>query len=496
MKDYLLAIDIGTSGCKVCVFDSRLQVLAHTTKTYSIFYGDNGVVEQDPEDWWNVIICALKELSQKVDFSRIRAIGTDGQSWAAIPVDEKGGVLLNTPVWLDTRAIQECGEINACVTPTYGFALSGNTVRANYTLPKVLWFKNNKPEIFKKTVKILQSNAYIVFKLCGKISQDRSQGYGWQCYDIRQGKWDCSYCAKIGLDMSLLPEIYACDAVVGEILPSVAAITGLPVGTLVVAGGLDAACAALGAGVFEDGQVQENGGSAGGMSICVSSPKMQKDLILSEHVVPGRWLLQGGTVGGGGALRWFKENFSPTSSTPGLNAFEELSMLAARSPVGANGIIFLPYLNGERSPVWDANAKGVYFGLKYSNTKDDFTRAIMEGTAFSVYDNLLSAKEVGVTVSRMVATGGTANSDIWMQIKADICAADMVRCGSDHLSAKGAAILAGVGSGLFLDYSVAAEYVQYNETFYADFAVHAKYINIYKQYKKLYAATKQLMSEI
>ena len=494
MEDYLLAIDIGTSGCKVCVFNSDLQVLAHTTKSYPIYYGENGIVEQNPNDWWDAIVCGLKELSQQVDFSKIRAVGTDGQSWAAILSDSEGNALCNTPIWLDTRAKKECEELLR-KEPEYGFSVSGNTLRANYTLPKVLWMKKNRPLAFEKADKILQSNSYIVYKLCGAVSQDRSQGYGWQCYDIQKGKWNVPYCLEAGLDSSILPEIYRSDEIVGKVTAEAARLTGLSEGTPVVAGGLDAACAALGAGVFRDGQVQENGGSAGGMSICISSPLKHKDLILSEHVVPGTWLLQGGTVGGGGALRWFKENFSPTSSTPGLNAFEELSAIAERSPLGANGIVFLPYLNGERSPIWDPKAKGIFFGMSYSNTKGDFARSIMEGTAFSIYDNILTAKEAGVSVSRMIATGGTANSNIWMQIKADVCGADMVRCGSDHLSAKGAAILAGVGCGLYSDYSIAEKSAVYNEIFYSNHTAHKQYNTIFKLYKKLYAGTKKLMSK-
>ena len=189
MEDYLLAIDIGTSGCKVCVFNSDLQVLAHTTKSYPIYYGENGIVEQNPNDWWDAIVCGLKELSQQVDFSKIRAVGTDGQSWAAILSDSEGNALCNTPIWLDTRAKKECEELLR-KEPEYGFSVSGNTLRANYTLPKVLWMKKNRPLAFEKADKILQSNSYIVYKLCGAISQDRSQGYGWQCYDIQKGKWN------------------------------------------------------------------------------------------------------------------------------------------------------------------------------------------------------------------------------------------------------------------------------------------------------------------
>ncbi len=494
MKDYLLAIDIGTSGCKLCVFDSALKLIAQTMRPYPTHYGEMGMVEQDPEDWWRAIVDGLKSLSDKADFSRIRAVGTDGQSWAAIPVDECGTVLGRTPVWLDTRAKEECAEIDASVCPEEGFALSGNTVRANYTLPKVLWLKKNRPQIYARARAILQSNSFIVYRLCGKISQDRSQGYGWQCYDIKNGRWDHSYCRKVGLDTFLLPDIYDCDKVVGEVTAQAAKITGLPEGTPVVAGGLDAACAALGAGVFRAGQVQENGGSAGGMSICEASPNGHKNLILSEHVVPNMWLLQGGTVGGGGALRWFKENFSPESSIEGMNAFEELSALASRSSIGANGIIFLPYMNGERSPIWNAEAKGAFFGLNYSHTKGDLARAVMEGVAFSIYDNLIAAKEAGAVFSSMIATGGTANSDVWLQIKADVCAADMVRCGSDHLSAKGAAILAGVGTGLFADYSVAE--MSYSETFYFDRKAHERYETIFNIYKELYVNTKNLTKKI
>ncbi len=250
-------------------------------------------------------------------------------------------------------------------------------------------------------------------------------------------------CNRLGIKRSLLPPLFASHQVVGGVSENAATLTGLKAGTPVVAGGLDAACGTLGAGVCTNGQTQEQGGQAGGMSICMDEYGANARLILGIHVVPGRWLLQGGTTGGGGALKWLRETVCPELS------FDEMSSLAGNVPAGSDGVLFLPYMAGERSPIWNPNATGVFFGLDYAKTRGHMIRACMEGVAYALRHNLEAAADAGASVKSMRAMGGSANSLVWTQIKADVTGKQIEVPQSDTATTLGAAILAGVGTGVY-----------------------------------------------
>ena len=447
----LLGIDIGTSACKVAVFSEDGTVLASSNKPYKVMYPNPGWVEQDADEWWNAIINAIREVvaDDQVNVSDIAGIGVDGQGWSAIPVDSNGNVLAHTPIWMDTRANDICTRVKQSIGEDAIFDIAGNDFLPSYTTPKMIWFKENYPEIFDKTALFLQSNSYIVFKLTGKYSQDLSQGYGIHFFNMNTLSYDASLASEMGLSTNLVPDLYKCDEIVGTVTPEAAALTGLLPGTPVVAGGLDAACGTLGAGVYCDGQTQEQGGQAGGMSICINSALAHKKLILGTHVVPGKWLLQGGTVGGGGALRWFKEQFGENMS------FDSLTAEAEKIPVGSDGVIFLPYMAGERSPIWNPDAKGVFYGLSFDKTRGHMIRALLEGVAFSLSHNLLTAKEAGADVDVLSAMGGASNSVLWTQIKADVTGHTIEVPTSDTATTLGAAILAGIGSKVYSNYDEA-----------------------------------------
>lgn len=449
----LLGIDIGTSACKIAVFDEDGTVVEQVNKPYQVYYPQPGFVEQDADEWWEAIVAGIKDTlaTKKVLPEEIKGIGVDGQSWSAIPVDKDGKVLAKTPIWMDTRARDICDRINAEVGEDKIFQVAGNKFLPSYTTPKMLWFKENKPEIFEKTYKFLQSNSYIVYKLTGNMSQDLSQGYGLHFFNCKTLEYDGKLAQELGLSVELVPPLYECDEVVGHVTDEAAKYTGLKAGTPVVAGGLDAACGALGAGVYKSGQTQEQGGQAGGMSICLSKALADKALILSPHVVPGAWLLQGGTVGGGGALRWFKQEFG------GDESFDDLTKAAEQIPAGSEGVVFLPYMSGERSPIWNPDAKGVFYGLSFDKTKAHMTRAVLEGVAFSLEHNLQIARKTGAEVGVMNAMGGSANSLLWTQIKADATGCKIQVPASDTATTLGAVILAGIGCGIYSSYGEAVE---------------------------------------
>lgn len=460
-KQYLLGIDIGTSACKAAIFHRDGRVAATASGDYPVYYPREGWAEQNPQEWWNAVCNAIKRMLNKSGIApeEIAGVGIDGQSWSAIAIDKNGEVLINTPIWMDTRSQEICDRLNGEIGGDAIFQVAGNSLQPSYTTAKILWYKENQPEVYRNIYKILQSNSFIAYRLTGAITQDMSQGYGLHCFDMRKGCWDEAMCERLGIPMGFLPEIVTCDTVVGTVTEEASAQCGLAVGTPVVAGGLDAACGTLGAGVIHSGETQEQGGQAGGMSICIDTYKADPRLILGYHVVPGQWLLQGGTTGGGGVMRWFEQEFADYERSlveeKGVSSLIQLNEIAEQVDPGCDGLVFLPYMAGERSPIWNPYAKGVFYGLDFSKTKGHMVRACMEGVALSLRHNLEIAEEAGAKAQVLRAMGGSANSLLWTQIKADITGKPIVVPSSDTATTLGAAILAGVGVGFYKDYEEA-----------------------------------------
>ncbi len=492
MGAYLLGVDVGTSACKVALFNIDGAVVAQGLGEYPVYYPRAGWAEQNPEDWWTGVCHTIRDvLTQSgVNPAEIAGVGVDGQSWSAIAVDAAGNVLANTPIWTDTRARAECEQMKGLVPEAELFALCGNPLQSSYTLPKILWYKNNLPEVYQKAAHILQSNSLIVYRLTGAITQDLSQGYGLSCFDMHTGKWDYTVAEKLGVRKELLAPLYPCHEVVGQVTKAAAELTGLAEGTPVVAGGLDAACGTLGAGVTEPGQTQEQGGQAGGMSLCMDTYAADPRLILGMHVVPGRWLLQGGTTGGGGALKWIRETVCPELS------FVQMSELAEGVPPGSDGVLFLPYMAGERSPIWNPNASGVFFGLNYAKTRAHLIRAVMEGVAFALRHNVEVAQAAGAVAGTLRAVGGSANSRVWTQMKADITGRKIEVPASDTATTLGAAILAGVGTGVYESFQAACERtVAVVRTHEPNAELKAVYDQRYQAYLELYEHLAPMMAQ-
>lgn len=499
-KPYLLGIDIGTSACKVAVFDREGTVLAQATGDYPVYYPKEGWAEQNPEEWWQGVCEALHRIWQQGQVSpeQIAGIGIDGQSWSAIALDSTGRVLTNTPIWMDTRAAEICERLNAKIGAEKIFEVAGNSLQPSYTTAKILWYRENLPEVYKQIDKIVQSNSYIGYRLTGAITQDVSQGYGIHGFDMRYGVWDRELCEALEIPKKFLPEIVPCDEVIGTVHEEAARESGLAVGTPVVAGGLDAACGTLGAGVIHPGETQEQGGQAGGMSICMDTYQADPRLILGYHVVPGQWLLQGGTTGGGGVMRWFEREFADyermMKEETGVSSLNQLNEIAEKIAPGCDGLTFLPYMAGERSPIWNPKAKGVFYGLDFSKTKGHMVRACMEGVALALKHNLDVAEEAGARVEVLRAMGGSANSLLWTQIKSDITGKPILVPSSDTATTLGAAILAGVGVGFYKDYEEAVSLTVHETRRHEPNPENNEvYKKTYETYLDLYKALEPLM---
>lgn len=490
MKTCLLGVDIGTSSCKTALFDAGGNVLARGGCDYPVAYPRRGWAEQNPDQWWSGVCRAIRDMmcESGVSPADIAGIGVDGQSWSAVALDGQGNVLCPTPIWTDTRCGDICRDVKDHLPEEELFAVCGNPVQPGYTWPKILWYQKHQPEVFAKTEKILQSNSYIVYRMTGEITQDLSQGYGLACFDMRKGQWNREICKRLGIPFKLLPPLVPCHQVVGKLTKDAASRCGLISCIPVVAGGLDAACGTLGAGVVSPGQTQEQGGQAGGMSICVDQYAADPRLILGFHVVPGRWLLQGGTTGGGGALKWLRETICPELS------FGDMSALADTVPAGSGGVTFLPYMAGERSPIWNPNACGVFFGLRFGVSRAQMIRACMEGVAYALRHNLEVAEAAGAKAGILRAIGGSANSKVWTQIKADVTGCGIEVPASDTATTLGAAILAGVGTGVYPSFEDAAKQtVSVKRTYEPDVSKKEIYDQGYRTYRQLYEHLKDLM---
>ena len=422
---HILTIDVGTSSTKTSLWTETGQLLAHASSAYPLNRPELLWAEIDGDIWWQAVCETIKSVLAKseVDPVSIAGIGVDAVSWTLIPVDEAGNPLRPAMIWLDRRAEKEITWLKSLPQAESLVNLNANPLDAAYITPKLVWLKNNHPDIFNSAHKFLEATGFIVSRFTSKFVCDYTQAYGYHFFDIKKEKWDQPAAQLIGVPLEKMPQLFGSSEIAGTVTEKAAQQTGLKPGIPVIAGCLDAAVGALGSGVIKPGQTNEQGGQAGGMGISVDHVIVEPRLIFSHHVIPGQYLLQAGTVGGG-SLSWFRDQLGQpevsVSNLIGQNPFELFSKQVEISKPGANGLIFLPYMAGERTPLWSSIARGVFFGLSYNTSRADMLRAIMEGCAFAVYDNLQIAEEHGIHVNEYLGSGGATQSAVWCQIKADI----------------------------------------------------------------------------
>ncbi len=494
MSKYILAIDVGTSGTKLLLLPVEDGKTVSLTKSYEPISPAPGWANQNPEDWWQAVCEGVPELLKAagIDAESVAAIGVDGISWAPVALDGQGKVLADAPLWYDTRAVEECEEIKQLVGEERVFELSGNPVQPYYTYPKLRWMQKHDASIKKELRHVLTSNGYVIYRLTGELSQDESQAYGWPFYDMGGGRYDENMAETLGFDLNWLEKPCLCTHVAGTVTKEAAEACGLRVSTPVVAGGLDAACGALGVGVYNPGPAHELSGSAGGMSICTDSYRPVRGMIMGRHVVPNRWLVQGGTVSGGACMKWITGVLN-ASSPDGLTVAQAGDMAGNIAP-GSDGLLFLPYMAGERSPIWNPAAKGVFFGLDYTKTSAHIVRAVMEGATMALRHNLDAARQTGVTTDALRAAGGASKSAVWMQMKADMTGLPIQAVINGEATAMGCAALAGVGTGIFSGFDKACErFVKLDMPFMPNEANRDCYDRVFEQYLTLYERLKPMM---
>lgn len=422
---YLIAVDVGTSSTKTALRDESGRLVAEASAAYQVHHPHPAWAEMDVEDWWEAVCVTVRQVMAQsaIQPEEVRGIGVDGVSWTLIPVDRQLRPLCKAMIWLDRRAEAEAAWLRAQPEAEAWQGLSANPLDPAYVTPKLLWLRKHRPDVFNLADKFLNSTGFIVARMTGALTCDYTQAYAYHFYDIQQQCWDLSAAERLGIPIEKLPDLVPPLEITGALTPQAAEQLGLAAGIPVIAGGLDAAVGALGAGVVRPGQAVDQGGQAGGMLMSVDRVIVEPLLIFGHHVLPGQYLLQSGTVGGG-SLGWFRDVLGQVEVDAArlldTSAFDLMSAEVEKTPPGAHGLIFLPYMAGERTPLWDSNARGVFFGLSYKTSRGDILRAIMEGCAFAVYHNLRIAEARGGSVSEWLGDGGAARSAAWCQIKADV----------------------------------------------------------------------------
>lgn len=450
---YWLGLDVGTGGSRALLVDAHGRVIA----TYTAAHEDMQMhkplwAEQDPDDWWRASVAAIRGVLQEasLDGSSISGIGLTGQMHGLVLLDEQNKVIRPALIWCDQRSQQQVDGINAKLSKENVLRWTANPVLTGFTLPKLLWIRENEPKTFERVRKILLPKDYPRFKLTGEFATDVSDASGTALFDVTQRRWSEEMVSGLGLDRSILPRAYESREITGKITAAAARETGLKEGTPVVGGAGDQAASAIGNGITETGAVSCTIGTSGVVFAYLDKPAYDPlgRVHTFCHAIPDVWHVMGVTQGAGLSLQWFRNRFAP-----GM-AYDDLTAEATLSPAGAHGLFWLPYLMGERTPHLDANARGAWIGLTAKHQLADLGRSILEGVCYSQKDGLQIIEELGAKPTLVRLSGGGAKSPFWHQLFADIFDRRVVTLQTQEGSAYGAALLAMIGTG---EYSSAAE---------------------------------------
>lgn len=491
----LIGVDLGTSGTKTVLFDENGTVLASATVEYPLYQPKNGYAEQEPEDWWNATVETIRAVLDKsgIDKAEIKSLGLSGQMHGLVMLDKECKVLRRSIIWADQRTAVECDEITAKVGKERLIEITANPALTGFTASKILWVRSHEPENYEKCAHILLPKDYVRFRLTGEFATEVSDASGMQLLDVPNRCWSAEVLEKLEIDSSLLAKIYESPEITGKISCEAAKMTGLSEQTLVVGGAGDNAAAAVGTGVVRDGRAFTTIGTSGVVFAHTSDlsidPKGRVHTFCCA--VPGAWHVMGVTQAAGLSLKWFRDQFCSgemeTAKQLGVDPYVLMDKEAETVPIGANRLLYLPYLMGERTPHLDPNCRGAFIGLSAIHTRKDMLRAVMEGVSYSLRDCLEILKEMGVSVDDMMACGGGGSSPLWRQMLADLYGCPVKTTNSKEGPALGAAILAGVGAGVYSSVEEGCDALIRTDKIQAPIAANTwEYNRYYEIYRGLY----------
>lgn len=501
MPAYVLGIDVGTGGTRAVIMDEAGRITASATAEHTQFASPNiGWAEQDPDDWWRAACIAVRKVlaERNSRAEPISCVGFSGQMHGAVMLDGSGAVVRPALIWCDVRTEKQCEELNQRIGKARLIELTCNPALANFTLTKLLWVRENEPENWKRVHSVMLPKDYVRFRMTGERATDMADASGTLLLDVARRKWSNQVLQAAEIDPAMLPALYESPEVCGKISAAGAAASGLAAGTPVVAGAGDQAAGAIGMGIVRSGSVSATIGTSGVVFAATDRPALdpQGRLHTFCHAVPGRWHVMGVTQAAGLSLRWFRDTFlCPQAQAKDGGAFEQLTAEAATIHAGADGLLWAPYLMGERTPYLDPNARAALVGLTASHTRAHAVRAVLEGVAFSLQDTFTIFREMNVPVTSIRLGGGGARSQLWRQIQADVYAHEVERVVAEEGAAYGAAILAGVGAGMWPSVDAACDsVVKILDRAQPDPVNQAVMSANYARYRRVYPALKEIFS--
>lgn len=465
MPKYLIAHDLGTSGNKATLFTADGEYVKSKVASYDTKFFNANWAEQNPDDWWEAVCLSTRELMQGIDAGSVAAVSFSGQMMGCLCIDKNGMPLRDHIIWADMRAVAEEEFVRAHIDTPKFYRITGHRPSASYTLAKLLWIKNNEPDIYKKIYKVLNAKDYIVYKMTGRFFTDYSDATGTNAFDLNTFLWSEEILDGVGVDGDLLPEAVPSTHVAGELQRQAAEECGLIPGIPVVIGAGDGTAATVGAGSVAEGVTYNCLGSSSWIATTTKNPVFDEQMRTFNwaHAVPGMVVPCGTMQAAGNSYAWMKKELCGgellRAKQEGVSAYDLINGEIAASPAGANGLYYLPYLIGERSPRWNPNAKGAFIGLTMEHTHADMLRSVVEGIGMNL-KLILDIMRAHLHIKTIIALGGLAKSDVCLQIFADIFGIDVKPLNHlEEASSIGAAVCAGVGVGALRDFSEVEKFV-------------------------------------
>ena len=482
----LLGVDLGTSQLKLLAVDLAGRPVASKVAPIATTRPQPGWAEQQPEEWWAALVAACREMWASLNPRRIVAVGLSGQMHGATFVDDAGEPLGPALIWADSRTAPQVAALERIIPPADLLRIGGNPANTSFTATKIMWLREQRPDLFASTRRVLLAKDYLRWRLTGEYATDVSDASATLLFDLHQRDWSADLLHALDLDPALLPPVYESAMVCGRITAAAAVATGLLAGLPVVAGGGDAACSAFGLGLADSDEAALVSIGTSAQIFAVSDQPVVDQLGRVHslcHVVPSRWHMMGAVLAGGATLHWWRDLLTAPGGQP--PDFDALTEAAATVAPGAAGVLLLPYLLGERTPHMTAAARGVFYGLRLDHDRRHLTRAVLEGVAFALRDGLEVLRECGLSLSEVRLTGGGARSGLWAAILRDVFGLPLRRC-DERGAAHGAALLDGIGVGAFGYASVPAP-PAIEPTMPEPLAV-ADYTTVYQRWRRLYPA--------
>lgn len=490
MKEYVIGIDLGTSSVKVLLVDREGEISGEVSENYPLSSPKFGYSEQNPEDWVKHTVQAIKRLKMQtgVDSSAIAGISFSGQMHGLVLLDDQDKVIRPAILWNDTRTTSQCREIERVLGERL-LQIAKNPALEGFTLPKLLWVKQHEPDSFAKANVFLLPKDYLRFRLTGEIHMDYSDAAGTLMLDTANRKWSTSICSSFEVPERLCPPLAESHECVGTLLPEMAEAMGLRRETRVFAGGADNACGAIGSGIVEEGRTMVSIGTSGVVLTYENNADYVTDgkVHYFNHAKQGGYYLMGVTLSAGHSLSWFKDTFASQAN------FALLLSQIEDVPPGSNGLLFTPYLVGERTPHADATIRSSFIGMDAAHRQADFVRAVMEGITFSLRESVELFRAAGKKIDSVISIGGGAKNEYWLQMQADIFNTNVVQLQNEQGPGMGAAMLAAYGCGWYSSLEqCASRFVRTGGTFHPDAVRAEQYDQIYDIYREVYSRTKML----